>query len=342
MSFIAHLDLLTDSHPGTLCFSPTDTTPTEGENLLTREATTGLYVLRLTAHKVSRRTGYQEIPLPTGDLTDTVKAITAPRLRRELLCGQKPHATLFVNKAGLPISSSGEWAKLLQSVFHHGFELAELPPAKISVNSLRHSFVTSVHSTDTSLQERESVAAAMRHQPATAAKNYHAASARDRVQAGVQLSARLYEESKMSSTRAVHVALVEVGDDEDDEDGEDDEDEETVGGGLGGQLETESETESEAESEAKSVWGTVERLLEFRMRPAPAYKVRWAGTLGDKDEDTWLDEEEVPRSCIREFWQQAAVASGRKPVQRPAKCSQQKRGPAAALSPSTKKPKGSS
>ena len=55
----------------------------------------------------------------------------------------------------------------------------------------------------------------------------------------------------------------------------------------------------------------MERVLEFRSRGGVAkYKVRWAGS--SEEDDSWLDEEAMPRSSIREYWQ-GAVA-GKRPA----------------------------
>lgn len=150
--------------------SPTQTPSAERPNLLVVCPVNGA-LLRLSQHKTSR--GVEELPLPGSHFDSVIAGILS---YRSVLLQGKAHSYAFCRASdGSPFASSGRWSQFLQETFARGWaatrvsteldvsDAAQAAP-KISVNSLRKSFVTAVHGDATvTPAQKESVARAMRH-----------------------------------------------------------------------------------------------------------------------------------------------------------------------------------
>lgn len=139
-------------------------------NLLVIDPTTGAASLRLGGFKTSKQTGVQSLDLPRAAFDSVIATLLE---HRPALLRGKTHAFVFCRSSdGVPLTGGGVWSLWVTNVFARAFEATHeravgedaktYTPPRVSVNILRKSFVTQVHSSDTTLQQRESVAAAMR------------------------------------------------------------------------------------------------------------------------------------------------------------------------------------
>lgn len=140
------------------------------ENLLVVDATTGAASLKLGGFKTVKRMGVQCLDLARADFDAYVAAVLE---HRAVLLRGKAHPFVFCRTTdGSAMTGSGVWSGWVASVFARALEATHVRPVgegdgwvapRVSVNALRKSFVTQVHgAVDTTLQQRESVAAAMR------------------------------------------------------------------------------------------------------------------------------------------------------------------------------------
>lgn len=147
------------------------------ENLLVIDGA-GAASLRLGGFKTSRQMGVQTVDLPRADFDPIIAA--SLEHRSALLRGQK-HAHVFMRPSdGAPLTAGGAWSTFIASVFGRALTATHVRLAgedddgweapRVTINILRKAFVSSVHGSNTTLEQRESVAAAMRCAPPAGCK----------------------------------------------------------------------------------------------------------------------------------------------------------------------------
>ena len=160
-----------------------------GESLL---QVNGKWHLDLRKYKTYKIYGPVVSELHT-DLIDPVNSYLET-YRSMLLNKENTHNHVFVNRSGLPFSSSA-WSSALQSIFRR--KTGQM----ISANLLRDSFVTYVYSQDVGESMKESIALHMGHRVDTAKQVYDRRTSTERRMAGVAYASNLVQQFRDKGVR---------------------------------------------------------------------------------------------------------------------------------------------